>query len=200
VPEKNPNHDSDSEKILLDIYKRKLNKRITGYVPYQHEMDTWGLENGNTRYTIDFNKPLDQVLAEVKRIYKFEALQQEAQQKGMSPSPEQFWEILAEQDEYFLNSSDEGFMINYDIRAVGLWLWDFKEHYKNCSVREAIRNLDKTIDFESIGFSSVDNDKYGPDNEWDLEANPETTYRTLNRYYKTTDECIKKMKILPIKK
>lgn len=185
-PEKNPKHDSDSEKILRDIYNRKLNKKITGYVPYQHNIDIWGLENGNTRYTIDFNKPLDQVLAEVKSIYKQESLGREARKGGMSPSSKQFWEILAERDEYFLNSSDEGFRIDWEIRAIGLWLWDFINSH-NVKVREAIRELNKIIDLDKAGLGTIDKKLY-----------PESTYRKISRYFKLTDSCIKSMKVLPM--
>lgn len=190
-PIKNPDDGSNSHKILLDVFNRKLNKKVYGFIPYKYEVDIWGLKNGNIRYTIDFNKPLEQVLAEVKNIYQRNKLDREAVSTGIRPHPGEFDKIHAEMDGYFLNNSDEGFRMDDQIRAIGLWLWDFVKH-ENVKVRGAIRELNKIINLEQAGFGSIETEtiKQKPN------TNPESTFKRITRYFNLTKECIEQMKVL----
>lgn len=197
TPSKNPNQDSDSQKILVDLYthiktsKKIVNKKIVNFCPYKHEkVDIWGLENGNIRYTIDFNKPLEQVLSEVKNIYRSFEINRKAVSEKKMPSPIEIDEIRAEIDGYFLNSSDEGFLTDDENRAIGLWLRDYVKRH-NIKVRAAIRELDKIIDFDESGFGSLEK-------KTTSNKNVESTYKRITRYYNLAVRCIEEMKILPI--
>jgi hypothetical protein len=205
-PWKDPEDHRSSTVILDDIFchKSKPNRVVAGFFPVIQDHPTWNLEDPNRfRFTVDLRKPLEQILAEVEYYYEREKLSRENPKKLKKRERDRLKDLHSKLIKYLVGRrKEDGFSERNELgRAIGLWLWDLKDQRPpKYSVREAIRNLDKKIDFGQIGFASVDSDKYGPDNEWDEKADPDRTYRTFSRYYKTTDECIKKMRILPIKK
>ena len=47
MPTKDPEEDSDSERILLELWEYRKKKQIKGFLPYPYDVDLWGLGNGN---------------------------------------------------------------------------------------------------------------------------------------------------------
>jgi hypothetical protein len=187
---KDPQEDSCSDKILQCAQNKKYDKLVTNFICKKYDSFTTYIHSEDEfDYKVDLKKPIDQVLAEVSYWYQIRSL---AKQHPLMNDEAYLKEYSKIQDRLiyqFIKHSPEQFNIDYEMRAVGLWLWDFVKkkdfaEIKRGQVYQGIKTLDQKINLLDKGFGSIEED---------------STKRKLERYYKLTDNCINNRKVLPLK-
>jgi hypothetical protein len=141
-------------------------------------------------YKVDLNKPLEQVKAEVTYCYNTVKISKPKSLKEYCEYEKLYQQEKSELLHFHISQSRQGFYYNDQLRATGLWLWDYSKG-NSCEIYEAIRALDNKISLDD-NKSSLEDTGLGKFEE-------DSTKRKLERYYKLTDNCINNRLVLPLR-
>lgn len=188
---KDPNDHRNSEEILGNALHEDLSWEIKDFSRevFEHFQLYVSEEEGFT-YRIDLEKSLKLILAEVGYLHTLGTLpkprSQDEYKKLKQKLRDCHFKVLRER----IKNSLGGFKLDDKIRAIGLWLWDYKqiaaeERRERISIRIAAQVLyDK--------FSLHEHDYEPPEYA-------SSSLRLFERLHQATTKCIKMREVLPMK-
>ncbi len=206
-PYKDPNDNSSIKKILSEALHGHLRKELDGFIDvfegdyYLRRVDlekstfvnNVGMDSDGIQvYIADLDRPLPDLIAELSYWHN----KSEASSyipfllDDTADVEQQYIEFMKKEDAKIIyHSIKKIFQLDDIPRAIGLWLWDYRHQSLNegdsVTIADAINELCADTDYDLAG--------YRPQRD-----NYDSALRRLRRYYKMTDESIKKMEVLSV--